>query len=542
MADRETGTVKKWNEKGFGFIERHVMGDRIFVHARETAGRQALIPGSQVSFIYEADEQGGKAKEVIVVELTEATVLEEGPRETGAVKLIASRSAFFHKKSFGGYDEPYVGQAVSFTFAEGPKGAAATQVKEAEGGMAIGEAAVEEEGEREMGTVTRWNAEKGFGFIGRVSGEADAFFHKKSFAGSDEPYVGQAVSFVFEEGPKGAAAGKVKEEEGCLADKEENEGEREMGKVKTYNEEKGFAFIVRCFDATEIFAHKREFPQGVEPRVGQPVSFVYEITENGGTAKKIREEDNVPNIPYSDEGRDFGTIKVSFSFIDPRTIVLTMLQSFNDEKGFGFIVARKGGEEYALQRPSHYQSKFFANDRHERVRFFERALNEVKPEKNACVSYVREEGDKGALAKDLRKEDPERVALVTAKVHYGKVVIYKDPPSSKPDSGYGFIVELDQLTLKKPKKHYFHMSEIETPDDAGGIDPDTTVSFIIIPARKGFQAVAVTIADPPKEEGADKENEVPLETAMEQMHVTEANETTTDATNGDWGSWGSGGW
>lgn len=69
-------------------------------------------------------------------------------------QLIASRSAFFHKKSFGGYDEPYVGQAVSFTFAEGPKGAAATQVKEAEGGMAIGEAAVEEEGEREMGTVT----------------------------------------------------------------------------------------------------------------------------------------------------------------------------------------------------------------------------------------------------------------------------------------------------------------------------------------------------------------------------------------------------
>lgn len=31
--------------------------------------------------------------------------------------------------------------------------------------------------------------------------------------------------------------------------------------------------------------------------------------------------------------------------------------------------------------------------------------------------------------------------------------IYKDPPASKPDSGYGFIVELDQLTFKKPKKY-----------------------------------------------------------------------------------------
>ena len=63
-----------------------------------------------------------------------------------------------------------------------------------------------------------------------------AFFHKKSFAGSDAPYVGQNVSFVFEEGLKGAAAVKVKEEEGGVAleevKEEEEEGEREMGKVK----------------------------------------------------------------------------------------------------------------------------------------------------------------------------------------------------------------------------------------------------------------------------------------------------------------------
>lgn len=38
---------------------------------------------------------------------------------------------------------------------------------------------------------------------------------------------------------------------------------------------------------TEIFGHKREFADGVELRVGQPVSFVYEVTEKGGTAKKV---------------------------------------------------------------------------------------------------------------------------------------------------------------------------------------------------------------------------------------------------------------
>ena len=61
-------------------------------------------------------------------------------------------SAFFHKKALGGYGEPYVGQAVSFVLEEGPKGAAATKVQEEEGGVAV-EAPVEDEGQREMGTV-----------------------------------------------------------------------------------------------------------------------------------------------------------------------------------------------------------------------------------------------------------------------------------------------------------------------------------------------------------------------------------------------------
>ena len=66
--------------------------------------------------------------------------------------LIAFCSAFFHKKSFGGPAEPYVGQAVSFIFGEGPKGAAASQVKEEEGGV-VEEVPIEDEGSREMGSV-----------------------------------------------------------------------------------------------------------------------------------------------------------------------------------------------------------------------------------------------------------------------------------------------------------------------------------------------------------------------------------------------------
>ena len=155
------------------------------------------------------------------------------------------------------------------------------------------------------------DAEKGFGFISRTNGGDDAFVHKNDCGGSDL-IQGQAVSFVFEEGPKGASAKSVRQEEGTAIMEdavEEDEGNREVGKVKSYNEEKGFTFIARCTGGDDVFGHKREFGN-VEPYVGQPVSFILENTEKGDTAKKIREEENVPEPILSDEGREFGTVKV----------------------------------------------------------------------------------------------------------------------------------------------------------------------------------------------------------------------------------------
>ena len=39
------------------------------------------------------------------------------------------------------------------------------------------------------------------------------------------------------------------------------------------------------------------------------------------------------------------------------------------------------------------------------------------------MSFVFQEGEKGPDAKDLRKEDPDRVARVTAVRRYGEVVV-----------------------------------------------------------------------------------------------------------------------
>lgn len=66
-------------------------------------------------------------------------------------------------------------------------------------------------------------------------------------------------------------------------------------------------------------------------------------------------------------------------------------------------------------------------------------------------------------------------------------------------------------------------------------DLDTIVSFIIVPAKKGFQAADVTIADPPKKEEAEPENEAPS-VAMEGMHLGETNAPTSDTTFGGWGN------
>ena len=305
--------LQRWTEKGFGFISRPDFNDSIFCHQRETPDRAGLIAGSKVSFIYESDEKGGKAREVLI---EEAVLGDDSVREMGTVKrwnadkgfgfigrANGGDDAFVHKKDCGGR-EFAEGQAVSFVFEHGPKGASAKNVREEEGG-AVGEEA------REMGTIKRWNAEKGFGFIGRLNGGDDAFVHKKECGGKDLA-EGQAVSFVFEEGPKGASAKNVREEEGGVVLEEtveEDEGERELGKVKSYNEEKGFTFISRCTGGDDVFGHKRDFG-GVEPYIGQPVSFILENTDKGDTAKKIREEESVPEPVLSDEGREFGTVKV----------------------------------------------------------------------------------------------------------------------------------------------------------------------------------------------------------------------------------------
>ena len=69
MAERETGTVKWFNNsKGFGFIERQD-GEDVFVHFNQIRGDgyKALYDGQQVEFSVTKGDKGFQAEDVTPV-------------------------------------------------------------------------------------------------------------------------------------------------------------------------------------------------------------------------------------------------------------------------------------------------------------------------------------------------------------------------------------------------------------------------------------------------------------------------------------------
>ena len=69
MSNKDTGTVKWFNDaKGFGFIERED-GEDVFVHYRSIKGEgfRSLRQGSRVEFTVTESEKGFQAEEVVEI-------------------------------------------------------------------------------------------------------------------------------------------------------------------------------------------------------------------------------------------------------------------------------------------------------------------------------------------------------------------------------------------------------------------------------------------------------------------------------------------
>lgn len=68
-AERDTGTVKFYSDKGFGFIKRE-KGEDVFFHTSQVVDKRELKVGKTVSFLVEKSRKGPYATQIIEMENT----------------------------------------------------------------------------------------------------------------------------------------------------------------------------------------------------------------------------------------------------------------------------------------------------------------------------------------------------------------------------------------------------------------------------------------------------------------------------------------
>ncbi|WP_456923375.1 cold-shock protein [Geodermatophilus sp. SYSU D00705] len=240
------GTVKWFNaDKGFGFIEPDDGSPDVFVHfsaIADTGGYRSLDEGQRVEFETSQGQRGPQA---------------EGVRPVGGAP--------------GGRG--------------GDRGRDREGSRDRDGGRDRGRPS-SRGGGRSTGTVSWFNAEKGFGFITPDDGSADVFVHFSAIAdtgGYRSLDEGQRVEYEATQGQRGPQAEDVRPEGGSGGGRGRDTGYRDSGyrdsgyrdsgprgggaprggggggsstgTVKWFNAEKGFGFIEPDDGGPDVFVH-----------------------------------------------------------------------------------------------------------------------------------------------------------------------------------------------------------------------------------------------------------------------------------------------
>jgi len=230
------GTVA-WYEpaKGYGFVTPDDGGVEIFVHSSAIVTGGVISEGQRVAFLVVEGEKGPQADHLLPLAAEPARPAADGADGTvswfddvkgfGFIAPDAGgEDVFVHVKALGGgLTELAEGARVTYDVVDGDKGPNARDVRLVRAsGSARGGAGRDQDRGRSSrpaasggpvrggeGTVARYDADRGFGFITPDAGGADLFVHVSVVRGAEFLEEGDRVRFKVRQSDRGPQADGV---------------------------------------------------------------------------------------------------------------------------------------------------------------------------------------------------------------------------------------------------------------------------------------------------------------------------------------------
>ena len=307
------GTVRWFDaDRGFGFLAREDDAEDLFVHASEIVGNDgtgALREGQTVEFEVGEGDRGPQARRVRVTGdqaadapvgvLGTVTWYEPGKGYGFITPEGGGAEIFVHSSAIVGGGVISEGQRVAFLVVDGEKGPQADHLLPL--GAEAAQQAVASDGAD--GTVSWYDADKGFGFVTPEAGGEDVFVHVRALAGgTTELFEGDRVTYdvaVSEKGPqarnvqlvrgsasRGAPGASARDRSGrpTASDVPVRGGE---GVVARYDAERGFGFITPDAGGADLFVHVSVLRGAEALQEGDRVRYKVRQSERGPQADRV---------------------------------------------------------------------------------------------------------------------------------------------------------------------------------------------------------------------------------------------------------------